>query len=108
MIFIPFLIIIFFLLDIPLKEEQRITKANLKTLFKRADIVGFILIATAISFFLFGIYPGSSSTEYTWSSPLVIGLFSGSVGILFIFLAFEKYIAKFFCFRPKLFRMLIY
>lgn len=82
----------YYLIDIPLQPEQRLSKENLKTLIDRIDPIGCFFIASGIALFLLAMHFGSTSRSYTWSSPLVIGFFVG-FGLLFlIFLGFEKFI----------------
>ncbi|KAI8881544.1 hypothetical protein K501DRAFT_274507 [Backusella circina FSU 941] len=91
-LFAPVNIGFYYLIDIPLKAEQRLSKENLKTLTDRIDPVGCFLIASGLALFLLAMYLGSASSSYTWSSPLVIGFFAG-FGLLFLlFLIFEKFI----------------
>lgn len=86
------LVTLYLYLQIEIKPEQTISKDNLKTLLKRIDPVGCILISASLIFFLMGMHFGGESVEYTWSSPLVIGFLCGSVVLLILFLIFEKLI----------------
>ncbi|KAI8876123.1 MFS general substrate transporter [Backusella circina FSU 941] len=90
----PVLVSLYFYLQIEIKPEQTISKENLKTLTKRIDPIGCVLVSTAIVFFLMGMHLGGESIEYTWSSPMVIGFLCGSVGLFMLFLIFEKFIAS--------------
>jgi hypothetical protein len=94
LISVPVLAIFYFLLDIPIKPEQRLSKTNLKTLAKRINPIGTILITICVTLFLLGVNMGSSSKNYSWSSPLVIGLLLASAGIAFIFVLFEFYLSS--------------
>ncbi|KAI8876122.1 MFS general substrate transporter [Backusella circina FSU 941] len=55
-VFTPSLIILYYLLDIPLKPNQTLSRENLKTLIKRIDPIGCILAAAGIIFFLLGMH----------------------------------------------------
>ncbi|KAI8881166.1 hypothetical protein K501DRAFT_274853 [Backusella circina FSU 941] len=91
--FVPVNIGFYYLIDIPLKPEQSLSKENLKTLMRRIDPIGCILIASGMTLFLLGMHLGSASDSYTWSSPLVIGFLAGFGLLLLIFLVFEKFIS---------------
>jgi hypothetical protein len=86
-------VIIYLLLDIPLKPDQTLSRENLNTLLKRIDPIGCILAAISIVLFLLGMHFPSASMGYTWSSPLVIGFIAGSCGTLIVFLVFEKFVS---------------
>jgi hypothetical protein len=92
--YIPIIIGYYLLVRIPTAPDQTLSKGNLKTLAKRIDPIGCLLISTAISLFLLGLNLASASFMYSWSSPIVIGFLAGCVVLLLVFLAFENYVTS--------------
>lgn len=87
---IPTFIIIYLLLDIPLKPDQRISRKNLKLLFfRRIDPIGCLTASVGVILFLTSLNMASAS-PLLWSSPLVLGLLGGSIVAGIFFIIFEK------------------
>ncbi|KAK2882376.1 hypothetical protein FQN49_000431 [Arthroderma sp. PD_2] len=91
-IFLPFggiTIIVMLLLRVPEQTIKPPPKTILVKLPRSLDVLGFALFAAACSLFLTAINWGG--TTYPWSSAKVIGLLSGSGGILALFIAWTIY-----------------
>jgi hypothetical protein len=90
MLTIPTFIIIYLLLNIPLKPDQQISRKNLKLLlFRRIDPVGCLTASVGVVLFLTSLNLASTSPSL-WSSPLVLGLLGGSIVTGIVFIIFEK------------------
>jgi hypothetical protein len=90
---IPSCIIIYLYLEIPTKTEQRLSRANFKTLFSRIDAGGCIIVSAGIISFLLAMNFGSTSLIYDWSSPLVIGLLVASFLLGLVFIIYERFVS---------------
>ncbi|KAI8875622.1 MFS general substrate transporter [Backusella circina FSU 941] len=87
---IPTFIIIYLLLNIPLRPDQRISRKNLKLLlFRRIDPIGCLTASAGVILFLTSLNLASASPSL-WSSPLVLGLLAGSIVMCLCFIIFEK------------------
>ncbi|KAI8888390.1 MFS general substrate transporter [Backusella circina FSU 941] len=89
---IPVLVIFYFLLDIPIRDGQRLSSETPKKLFIRIDFFGCVLLVMSILGLLFGINLGSTLNR--WSSPLVIGLFIGSCIMGVMLVLYEKFVSR--------------
>lgn len=66
--------------------------ALLRSIVPHLDLTGFALFAPTTVMFLLAVEWGS--TEYGWSSPPVIGLFSGSGATLILFALWERHMGE--------------
>lgn len=80
---------IFTLFTIPNAAEISQKKATWKEQLNRLDLPGFVIFTPAIVMLLLPLEWGGS--KFAWSSPTIIGMFCGSVGLLAIFLFWEKF-----------------
>lgn len=66
------------------------SSALLRSIVPNLDLTGFALFAPTTVMFLLALEWGSS--EYSWSSPIVIGLFAGSGAMLIVFCLWEWHV----------------
>ncbi|KAK7717951.1 hypothetical protein SLS63_010601 [Diaporthe eres] len=66
--------------------------ALLQSIVPNLDLMGFALFAPTTVMFLLALEWGSS--EYGWSSPVVIGLFAGSGALLVVFCLWEWHVGE--------------
>src|SRR5688572_1244192 len=71
------------LLPIPEQSAKRPFRNALADLHKILDPIGFAIFAGATSMFLLAITWGGS--KFIWSSPTIIGLLCGSIGLTGVF-----------------------
>ncbi|KAI8888389.1 hypothetical protein K501DRAFT_268016 [Backusella circina FSU 941] len=86
--------IIYLLLEIPTKPEQKVSPKNLKTLFSRIDFGGCVIAAIGIAGLLLGMNFGSGALQYDWSSPIVIGLLIAASVLGLVFILYEKFVSS--------------
>jgi MFS family permease len=80
------------LLRIPSAASSTGPKVSLKESLNRLDLIGFTMFAPGVIMLLFAFDWGGN--KYEWKSATIIGLFCGTVGILAVFLIWEKFRGK--------------
>ncbi|KAH7329422.1 major facilitator superfamily-domain-containing protein [Stachybotrys elegans] len=69
-------------------SKPEINASVLRSLIPKLDLFGFVIFTPASIMFLLALQLGPSS-DYTWQSPVVIGLLCGGVAMLALFLIWE-------------------
>jgi hypothetical protein len=87
-------IIIYLFVKIPTSPEQKISVENCKTICSRVDAGGCMIVTVGLLCLLLGLNYGSTSKQYNWSSPLVIGLLAGSFVSFIILVIYERCVAS--------------
>lgn len=88
------LVIFYFFLEIPIKDEQKLSSTTLKTLFVRIDLIGCVLIVLSIAGLVLSLNLGSTMGRNGWSLPAVIALLVGSCAMIGVLILYEKFVSS--------------
>jgi hypothetical protein len=70
-----------------LVEKPTVTRSTLTSLYRKLDLFGFVLFASAAIMFLLALEWGGN--VYSWDDPRIIGQFCGAGVVALIFIAWE-------------------